>query len=137
MLTRRTQYAWEKGNTAPTTFLGVLSSVLIALALVPQYVEIYRLGHVRGISLPFMAIDAAGGVFNDLALVWAGFDALACTTYTLVIVMDLAVVVAALVLNPRARRRMVAAAAADAEAGAPPAPEKSIELDSVPPAPRA
>jgi hypothetical protein len=61
---------------------------------------------VRGISLPFMAVDAAGGVFNDLSLVFeAGpFNAAAAAAYSIVVVMDAAVLLAAAVLNPRAAR---------------------------------
>jgi hypothetical protein len=61
---------------------------------------------VSGISLPFMAVDAAGGVFNDLSLVFerGPFNTLAAITYTLVVVMDGAVLLAALILNPRAER---------------------------------
>lgn len=56
------------------------------------------------------------GVFNDLSLVFKGeFDIIASITYTLVVVMDLAIVFAALILNPIARRRR---ARLDAEAQA-------------------
>lgn len=101
------QPAYDRGNDAPVIFLGVLSSVMIALGLVPQYMEIYRLGYVRGLSMPFIIIDCAGGIFNDLSLVWKGdFDILAGVAYSLVVVMDLAIVVAAVVLNPRMKRRL-------------------------------
>jgi hypothetical protein len=61
-----------------------------------------------------MLIDCAGGVFNDLSLVWKGgeFDILASVCYSLVVVMDALVVVAACILNPRAKRRMEAEKAA-------------------------
>lgn len=34
----------------------------------PQYIEIYRLRQVIGISLFFMAVDMAGGVFSVISL---------------------------------------------------------------------
>jgi hypothetical protein len=80
---------------------------MIGLGLVPQYIEIYRLGYVRGLSMPFIIIDCAGGIFNDLSLVWKGdFDVLAGVAYSLVVVMDLAIVLAAMILNPKMKRRM-------------------------------
>jgi len=91
-------------------FFGIFSAVLIAVGLIPQYIEIWRLGEVIGISLVFMAIDIMGGVFSLLSLAFRRkFDVVASTTYIAVIVMDGVVVVCALILNPRARRRREAA----------------------------
>jgi PQ loop repeat len=36
----------------------------------PEIYEIYKLGAVLGISLPFMAIDCLGGVFSILYLIF-------------------------------------------------------------------
>jgi len=84
--------------------------VLIAVGLIPQYIEIWRLGEVIGISLVFMAIDISGAVFSLLSLVFRRkFDAVASVTYICVIVMDGIVVVCAVILNPRSRRRREAA----------------------------
>lgn len=53
----------------------------------PQYYVIYRLGEVRGISMLFITIDALGGVFSLLSLVFKQkFDALAGVAYSLVVV---------------------------------------------------
>ncbi|KAL0067207.1 hypothetical protein AAF712_005777 [Marasmius tenuissimus] len=48
-----------------------------------------------------------GGVFSDLSLAFSpgDFDIIAAVGYTLVFAMDMVVVVAALILNPRARRK--------------------------------
>ncbi|KAJ7464410.1 PQ loop repeat-domain-containing protein [Mycena latifolia] len=87
-------------------FLGIFSSVLIALALLPQYVEIWRHREVVGISILFMLVDMLGGVFSDLSLAFKDkFDAIAGVTYTIVVVMDAVVIIAALILNPRAAKR--------------------------------
>ncbi|KAF7322239.1 hypothetical protein HMN09_00000700 [Mycena chlorophos] len=96
-------------------FLGILSPVLISLALIPQYVEIYRLKEVVGISIAFMVVDGMGGVFSDLSLLFRGgpFDIVASITYTLVVVLDGAVILAALILNPRAEKRRRRAAVED------------------------
>jgi len=96
----------NKGNEAPVTFFGVSISVLLVAGLLPQYVEIYRLGEVKGISIPFMTVDLLGGVFSTLSLVFkTKFDVLAGVAYTLVVVLDGVVILLALVLNPIARRR--------------------------------
>lgn len=53
----------------------------------PQYVEIWRYGEVKGISLVFMAIDLLGGVFSDLSLVFKPkFDPFAGVAYSCVVV---------------------------------------------------
>lgn len=96
----------DKGNNVPTNFFGILAAVLISAALLPQYWEIYKLKEVVGLSILFISIDMIGGVFNDLSLVFKKeFDAIAAASYTLVVVLDGVVLVAALILNPRARRR--------------------------------
>ncbi|KAF7309134.1 hypothetical protein MKEN_01115500 [Mycena kentingensis (nom. inval.)] len=97
--------AGSSGATRAVQFMGITSSLLIALALVPQYVEIYRLRAVIGISLLFMLVDMLGGVFSVLSLVFRRkWDVIAGVTYSLVVVLDGVIVVAALVLNPRRRR---------------------------------
>ncbi|CAK5267864.1 unnamed protein product [Mycena citricolor] len=94
------------GVEAGVRFLGICSSVIIAGALIPQYVVIYRMQEVVGISMVFMAVDMLGGVFSDLSLVFkGGFDVVAGITYSVVVVMDGLVIVAALILNPRAAKR--------------------------------
>ena len=53
----------------------------------PQYYEIYKHHEVKGISIPFMAIDLMGGVFSDLSLVFKSkFDVIAGIAYSLVVV---------------------------------------------------
>ena len=53
----------------------------------PQYYEIYKYKEVVGISILFMLIDMAGGVFSDLSLAFKEeFDVVAGVTYSLVVV---------------------------------------------------
>ena len=66
----RPQAGQANGTDAPVLLFGILSAVLLAGALLPQYWEIYRLGEVKGISMTFMAVDMAGGVFCILSLVF-------------------------------------------------------------------
>ncbi|KAK7445375.1 hypothetical protein VKT23_014792 [Stygiomarasmius scandens] len=101
--------AYEAGKASGRSgveFFGIFASVIIALALLPQYYEVWHHKEVVGISISFMFIDAAGGLFSDLSLVFkTEFDVIASVTYSLVVVMDSVIIVAALFLNPRARRR--------------------------------
>ncbi|KAI3600423.1 pq loop repeat protein [Moniliophthora roreri] len=98
--------AYERGQTSGVKAFGVLFSVLVAVGLLPEYYEIWKKKEVIGISVTFMLIDAAGGIFSDLSLAFAPeFDITAAVGYTLVTAMDMVVIVAALILNPRANRR--------------------------------
>ncbi|KAF9269052.1 hypothetical protein L218DRAFT_891012, partial [Marasmius fiardii PR-910] len=95
------------GGITGTRFFGIFFSVLLAIGLLPEYYEICKHGEVIGISITFMLIDALGGVFSDLSLIFAHgeFDIIAAVGYTLVFAMDMVIVVAALILNPLARRK--------------------------------
>ncbi|KAI0654042.1 PQ loop repeat-domain-containing protein, partial [Cubamyces menziesii] len=98
--------AYNSGNMRPVQFFGIFSSVLIAIALLPQYWEIYKYKEVIGISTLFMLVDMLGGVFSDLSLAFKEkFDVVAGVTYSLVVVMDAVVLICALILNPLAKRR--------------------------------
>ncbi len=58
--------------------MGIVGAVLIVVGLVPQYYEIWKWKEVKGISLLFLAIDCAGGVFSLLSLVFKeSFDGIA------------------------------------------------------------
>lgn len=97
--------SYDKGESRPVAALGILSSVLLSLALFPQYYEIYKHKEVVGISIPFIFIDMMGGVFSDLSLIFKEkFDVIAGVAYSLVIALDAVVLLLALILNPRARR---------------------------------
>ncbi|KAI0741616.1 PQ-loop-domain-containing protein [Daedaleopsis nitida] len=98
--------AFDHGNFRPVQFFGIMSTVLLSIALIPQYYEIYKYKEVIGISIVFMLIDAAGGVFSDLSLAFKDtFDVVAGITYSLVVILDGIVIVCALILNPMAARR--------------------------------
>ncbi|KAM5534639.1 hypothetical protein V8D89_011651 [Ganoderma adspersum] len=98
--------AFNKGNTAPVTLFGIISTVLLSGGLLPQYYEIYKYKEVVGVSLMFMFVDMMGGVFSDLSLAFKDhFDIVAGVAYSLVVVLDGIVLLCALILNPRAKRR--------------------------------
>ncbi|EIW69705.1 hypothetical protein TREMEDRAFT_30677 [Tremella mesenterica DSM 1558] len=96
----------RNGTDAPILFYGYTSSVLLAVALLPQYWEIYKLKEVVGISLIFMAVDMLGGIFSFLSLFFRPkLDIAAFVSYALVVVLDGIVVLLAFILNPITRRR--------------------------------
>jgi len=98
--------AYHAGNLAPIRFFGIAASILLSLALFPQYYEIYKYREVIGISIMFMLVDLLGGVFSDLSLAFkAKFDIIAALSYSAVVVLDGIVIILALVLNPQAKRR--------------------------------
>ncbi|KDQ61336.1 hypothetical protein JAAARDRAFT_506400 [Jaapia argillacea MUCL 33604] len=111
--------SYEHGNDRPTMFFGIAASVLLTIGFIPQYHEIWKHCEVIGLSITFMAIDFFGGVFSNLSLVFKPeFDVVAGVAYSLIIVLDLVVILAALILNPRARRqRRREALLSDAETG--------------------
>ncbi|OCH96320.1 PQ-loop-domain-containing protein [Obba rivulosa] len=103
--------SFNKGNHGPVEAFGIISAVIISLALLPQYYEIYKHREVVGISLLFMTVDCLGGVFNDLSLAFkASFDITAGVTYSLVVFLDGTILLLAAILNPVARRRRKRAA---------------------------
>lgn len=99
------------GHSQWTTTIGVLSAITIIVGLLPQFWEVYKFKAVVGISLVFLAIDLAGGLFSTLSLVWAPgeFDTLASISYAAVAVLELIIFILVPILNPAHRRRVAAA----------------------------
>lgn len=64
--------AEERGYSQVTTTLGILAVVFIIGGLLPQYLEIYKYKAVIGISLIFLGVDLAGGLFSALSLCTLG-----------------------------------------------------------------
>ncbi|PPQ91480.1 hypothetical protein CVT25_013737 [Psilocybe cyanescens] len=96
----------NRGKHAVADFFGIFGSVLVAVALFPQYWEIYKYKEVVGISMLFIWVDIMGGVFNLLSLAFKEkFDIIAAVTYSLVVLLDSVIIVAAIILNPMARKR--------------------------------
>jgi PQ loop repeat len=83
----------NNGVDWPAKIFGVLGLLMIAGGLLPPYVDIYRVGRVRGFSFIFLMIDMAGALFSLLslctferendsdALVFQQFDILAAIIY--------------------------------------------------------
>ncbi|KAF9134129.1 hypothetical protein BGW39_008044 [Mortierella sp. 14UC] len=79
---------------------GIIPVILLTVGFLPQYVDILRRRSVVGVSMVFIAGDAAGSVFSIVSLVLRDtFDLLAAMNYVLVLVCDLVVVVFFLYYN--------------------------------------
>ncbi|ORY70646.1 PQ loop repeat-domain-containing protein [Leucosporidium creatinivorum] len=110
--------AEARGSNGVTTAAGVLSAVLIAAGLLPQLYEVYKYKAVIGVSLVFLGVDAIGGVFSTLSLVFSAgeFDTLACCSYAIVVLFELLIFALYFLLNPSHLRRMEARRLSDEEA---------------------
>lgn len=110
------------GRYWPGEMYGWITSALLIIGLLPEYYEIWKHKEVVGISLLFMAVDIAGGVFSGVSLFFREeFDKVAFVQYFLVVLLDGVIIVLAAILNPLARRRRARQAelekgGADAEA---------------------
>ena len=72
---------------------GIIPVVLLAIGFMPQYVDIIKLRSVVGVSMAFIAADAAGSIFSMISLAFRDtFDILATMNYVVVFVCDMIVV---------------------------------------------
>ncbi|KAG0287235.1 hypothetical protein BGZ96_008818 [Linnemannia gamsii] len=72
---------------------GIIPIFLLVLGFVPQYIDIYRDRSVVGVSMAFIAADAAGAMFSIVSLIFRSeFDLLATLNYIAVLVCDMIVV---------------------------------------------
>ncbi|GAW00288.1 pq loop repeat protein [Lentinula edodes] len=81
-----------------------MSLLLFLIAEIEAVPKIYQHKEVIGISSLFLMVDLLGGNVNSFEFS-GNFDIVAAVTYSLVIVMDGSVLIAAWILNPRARHR--------------------------------
>ncbi|KAJ7199110.1 PQ loop repeat-domain-containing protein [Mycena haematopus] len=103
---RSTAHTGSEAATHATQFLGIFGSVLLGLGLVPQYVEIWRRREVVGISSLLLVLDMLGGICMDLSLAFENrLDVVAGITYSLIVVLEAFVLLAMMILNPRAEKR--------------------------------
>ncbi|KAF9416241.1 hypothetical protein BGZ94_010264 [Podila epigama] len=72
---------------------GIIPIILLALGFFPQYFDIYRDRAVVGISMWFIAADAAGAIFSIISLAFREeIDVLAVINYVVVFICDFIVV---------------------------------------------
>ncbi|KAJ2767162.1 hypothetical protein IWQ57_004068 [Coemansia nantahalensis] len=79
----------ENHHDAATTFLGVLPAILIAVGFFPQFYVSFKQRSMEMANL-FLALDAMGGVFSTISLVFGRtFDYVASITYLVVVLFDI------------------------------------------------
>lgn len=100
------RHKYERGDVWSLRVFSIMSSILLAGGLLPQYWEIWMRKEVVGVSILFMIIDMLGGVFSAVSLIFKeSFDTFAAIPYILVVALDGLVILLAMILNPLARRR--------------------------------
>lgn len=94
------------GTDAASQVFGIIGVIGILAGLFPQFYEIWKAREVVGVSFLFLATDSAGALFSLLSLVFKKeFNGLAAANYIGILVLEAAIFLLALILNPRARRR--------------------------------
>ncbi|CCJ31296.1 unnamed protein product [Pneumocystis jirovecii] len=74
----------------PIKTVGVISSILVCVGLLPPYYDIYIHKSVRGISFIFLLVDMGGAVFSFLSLLFEPkIDVLAAISYCIVVILEL------------------------------------------------
>ncbi|KAG4300606.1 hypothetical protein PCANB_003092 [Pneumocystis canis] len=82
-----------RGINWPIETIGIISSILVCIGLLPPYYDIYIHKAVRGISFIFLLIDIGGAVFSFLSLFFEPkFDVLAAISYCSVVVLELGII---------------------------------------------
>ncbi|KAK0563213.1 hypothetical protein OC844_002312 [Tilletia horrida] len=72
----------EGARAAATEAMGLLGAIGLTAGLIPQYVEIWKLREVRGISFLFLAVDTSGGIFAIISLAFKEtFDYIGALNY--------------------------------------------------------
>ncbi|KAJ6480936.1 PQ-loop-domain-containing protein [Mycena sanguinolenta] len=103
------QTMFDAGSVAAlraTQFIGIFGSVLLGLGFLPQYVDIWRRREVVGISCLLLTLDMLGGICMDLSLAFKNqLDIVTGITYSFIVVLEAIVLLAMIILNPRAERR--------------------------------
>lgn len=83
----------------PFTLFNVLSLLFFALGFIPQYMEIYSIRGVQGVSLLFMAIDMTGALLSIIALALTDeFQPISGASYIAVFILDGGIVLLSFVL---------------------------------------
>ncbi|KAN0089397.1 PQ-loop domain containing protein [Hyaloscypha variabilis] len=97
---------YDRGINFPMIILGVIASILLAVGLLPPYIEIYkRRGRVIGINWIFLTIDWMGAFFSLMALVAQNtFDILGGILYILCVFIEGGIFISHLIWRFRTRK---------------------------------
>lgn len=97
---------YRNGVTWPTTLVGVIAAVLLAVGLIPPYFEIYKHhGEVVGFNFVFLGLDFSGALFSIFAVIaqHGDLDILGITLYCIVAGLEAGIFICQLVWLYRTR----------------------------------
>ncbi|KAJ2894020.1 hypothetical protein MKZ38_008022 [Zalerion maritima] len=96
---------YRAGNEAPMLVVGIVSSILLAVGLLPPYGEMWkRHGRVKGISFIFLGMDWFGAFFSLMALVAQNtFDIMGGVLYILCCLLEVGIFASQLIWLFRTR----------------------------------
>lgn len=123
-----------------TIFFGAVSAFFLNIGFIPQLILIYKAQEVIGLSYAFLAMDSGGAVFSIMSLGFkeGSIDLVALLGYgrpsssisrclvlicfgastAVLLFFEIAILIAAAILNPRARRRRLRESDSAVEGGA-------------------
>ncbi|SCU87400.1 LAFA_0E06502g1_1 [Lachancea sp. 'fantastica'] len=83
---------YAHGTKWPALIFGIIASVLLALGLIPPYLELAkRKGRVVGINFVFLAIDSAGAWLSIASVIVGNMDILSIVLYGIVAGLELGI----------------------------------------------
>lgn len=99
---------YRRGIKWPILIVGIIASILLALGLVPPYLELYkRKGRVVGINFVFLAMDSAGAFFSMMSIIVGTFDTMSMILYAIVLAMELGIFMSQIVWYLTGGRRII------------------------------
>lgn len=82
----------DKGITWPTLIFGILASVLLALGLLPPYLELAkRRGRVVGIHFLFLFVDLSGAFLSMLSVIVGNMDIMGIVLYCICAALEVGI----------------------------------------------
>lgn len=80
---------YANGTHWPTLVFGIIASIVLALGLVPPYIELFkRHGQVVGINFVFLMLDSSGAIFSMASNCVGTIDVMGMILYVVIIVME-------------------------------------------------
>ncbi|TID16229.1 hypothetical protein CANINC_004228 [Pichia inconspicua] len=81
---------YAKGTKWPDLIFGIISSILLAVGLLPPYYELSkRQGRVVGINFIFLAMDSSGAIFSLASLSIGEIDIMGMVLYAIVLTLEI------------------------------------------------
>lgn len=89
---------YAKGTKWPDLIFGVISSIFLAIGLLPPYFELAkRQGRVVGINFVFLAMDSSGAIFSLASLSIGEMDIMGMILYAIVLALEVGLFVSQII----------------------------------------